>query len=160
MILFSTFFLAVLAVGCSTDSGFEPDADLVVIGAFIYSGEPVQEVRLTATLPLGSEDSTATPINDAEVRLIKEGVFYELLSSAGDSGYYHYEGDDLIVGAGDELRIEVDYFGKTAWGETMVPEPPVGVAIADSNLVIPDMSNFVPGSGGGRVQSVRQQPGG
>ena len=64
---------ALMIMGCSEETLFVPESDLVVIRAYLYANEPVTEIQITSTLGLGSEDSIAPPINDAEVTLIKGG---------------------------------------------------------------------------------------
>ena len=90
-----------LSINCSEEispvSSFEDGNDMFVIRAYVYAGEPVSDIKITSVLPLGSEDQSAPPINNAQVTLIKDGIQYSLEPSPGDSGYYHYSGDDLIV---------------------------------------------------------------
>ena len=119
--------------------------DTVVIRAFLYAGEPVSDIRITSVLPLGSEEETVPPINDAQVAIIKNGNRYVLEPSPGDSGYYHYSGSDLTIQTGDNLRIEVNSFNKLAAGETVVPEPPDNVTISGDKILVP---NFGEGFGG------------
>jgi len=128
-------------VGCSTESPLISEEEGLVIWAYLYTGEPVNSVRLTATISLDSEESDPPPINDAFVNLIKDGKRFELVPSPGDSGFYHYEGTDLTIETFDEFSIEVEYLEKTATARTIVPEAPVGVQISSSTMVIPDFSN-------------------
>ncbi len=128
--------------GC--DAAVAPsDSDLVVIEAFLFAGEPVQDIRLTATVPLGEDPDSAPTIDDATVRLIKEGVTYALTPTGAD-GRYEYLGTELVIADGDEFRLEVEHFGRVAWGETVVPAPPAGVAIDADTLFAPNL-----GFGGG-----------
>ncbi len=150
MIIVTQRYMVVLAtigtmlVGC--DTAVDPSgSDQVVIEAFLFAGEPVQDIRLTATVPLGEDPNGAPTIDDATVRLIKEGVTYAL-TSAGEDGRYEYLGADLVVAEGDEFRLEVEYFGRVAWGETVVPAPPLGVAIDADTLFAPNIEF----GGGGR----------
>ncbi len=131
-----------ILVGCDNpvDQG---ETDLVVIEAFLFAGEPVQDIRLTATVPLGVDPDSAPTIDDATVRLIKEGVTYALTPTGAD-GRYEYLGTDLVIADGDEFRLEVEHFGRVAWGETVVPAPPAGVAIDADTLFAPNL-----GFGGG-----------
>ena len=134
---------ALVLVGC--DNPFDQgDDDLVVIEAFLFAGEPVQDIRLTSTVPLGEDPDSAPVIDDAVVRLMKDGVTYAL-TPFGEEGRYEYTGTDLAIVEGDEFRLEVEYFGRVAWGETVVPEPPLGVGIDGDTLFAPTL-----GTGGGR----------
>ncbi|HDL19141.1 MAG TPA: DUF4249 family protein [Bacteroidetes bacterium] len=135
--LFPLFFLSLIVLtGCTTRSPLEPDYEQVVIRGYLYSGEPVSDIQVTGTLPLGSQDSLAPPINDAEVTLVKNSVQYKLLPSAGDSGYYHYTGTDLTIEPGNEFRIQVSCFGRVATGGTTVPAVPQNVKLSADVLTI------------------------
>jgi len=127
--------LLLLAACDSTDAG-EAD-DLLVVEAFLYAGEPVNDIHLSTVIPLNSEDSLARPINDADVRLVKDGRTYALTPS-GDDGSYFYSGDDLIVETGDVFQLEVDRGGTHITAETVVPAPPTGVAMTQNALVVPN----------------------
>ena len=133
--------------GCDDAVNVE-DTDLVVVQAFLFAGEPVQDIRLTSTVPLGSDPDSAPGIDDAVVRLIKDGLIY-LLEATGDSGRYSYPGSDLSVLQGDLFRLEVDYFGRVAWGETVVPAPPTDVAMDGDTLFAPTLGGGGGGRGGG-----------
>jgi len=136
-----------LAVAACDDPIDPFEADLVVVEAFLFAGEPVRDIRLTATVLLGEDPALAPTIDDADVMLFKNGVGY-VLTSVGDSGRYEYTGNDLVVAEGDEFRIEVAYFGRVAVGETIVPAPPVNVAVDGDTLFAP-VINFGGGGGGG-----------
>ena len=119
-----------------------------MVEAFLYSGEPVNDIRLTYTIPLGSTDTVGPPINDAEVVLRRDGTAYALVPS-GSAGFYHYPGADLQVSVGDQFRIEVTHSGQTVSGETAVPSPPSGVQISDDVLSVPEIGRGTGGGGGG-----------
>ena len=114
------FFILILLLStgliflaCETESPLEIQNDQVVIQGYLYANESVQDIRITRTLPIGSDESDPPPINDASVRLIKDGQSYTLVPIEGDSGYYEYPDNDLSVETGDVFGIEVDYFGTT-----------------------------------------------
>ena len=138
---------AVLWNGCSSGTPLDVERDLVVIMGYLYAGEPVDAVRVSSTVALDVDSMLSPPINDAVVALIRDSVRYELTPSSGDSGYYHYDGSDLAVNVGDEFAIEVQYYGNTASGETIVPTPPKGVTISDDTMtvVVYDFDDMVPG---------------
>jgi hypothetical protein len=120
--------------GCEADPlSPVPDARFVV-QAFLYAGEPVTDVRITAVLPLGAADSVAPPINHAQVTLRKEGIRYVLLPTPGNAGFYHYAGEDLTVAVGDTFDLEVAVDGVTASGRTTVPPPPDSVRVSSTEL--------------------------
>ena len=127
---------------CNEGSPVEPSLEQIVIRAYLYAGESVSDIQLTRTILLSSTDSIAPPVNDANVTLRKSGQAYQLMQSPGDSGYYHYPGNDLQVRAGDRFDIEVLFQGRTSTAWTVVPPPPDGVTISSDKLVIPSTADF------------------
>lgn len=148
--LFSPLLLAfalLSPVSCSDDPTGTTATELLVIEAFLFAGEPVRDVRVTETIPLSSEDKTPVPINDAAVRLIRDGVAYDLVPS-GTGGYYEYPGD-LAVAVGDRFAIEVTYRGETATGETTVPPPPTDLVLSSSVVYAREFGRGRTRGGGG-----------
>ena len=76
------------------------------------------------TFALTSADTIGRPVGNANVALEKNGVVYALRASPGDSGYYHYAGNDLSVQAGDHFKILIEHNGQLTHGETVIPSPP------------------------------------
>ncbi len=120
--------LAALFASCDVTAGLEDvNLDYLVIEGYLYSDRNITDIRLTAPVPM-EEDTTGLPVTDASVRLIKNERVYELVPR-DNNGYYHYPGDDLTIKEGDHFRIEADYFGKTAFAETLVPFAPENVVV-------------------------------
>jgi len=144
----------VLIISCSNENPIVAESDLIVIQAYLYANEPVTDIRITSTLPLDSEETSGFPINDAAVKLVRNDNTYELVPSPGDSGYYHYPGDDLTVNYADVFEIEIEHSGKMITAETNVPEQPTGVALSSGRMVVPyDIRDFL--FGGGNFDSLR-----
>lgn len=135
--------LLVLA-GCDSSS-IESADDIAVIEAFLFAGEPVDDIIVTSTIPFNSADTVASPINDADISLTKNGITYPL-SASGDDGRYHYAGDDLTVEPGDQFMFTMEYLGQTISAETQVPPAPISVALDTTIFEVPTF-NF--GGGGG-----------
>jgi Domain of unknown function (DUF4249) len=132
---------ALILAGCEENSPLLPEAEQVVVQAYLYANEPVTDIRLTTTYAITSEDTAGAPINDAVVSLEKNGQIYRLVSTPGDSGYYHYAGNDLEVNIGDKFEIFVEYNDKAVTGETIIPPPPKNIALSTDRFVI-DTSNI------------------
>ena len=144
--------LAACALSACDSTSTEPTTtDLVVVEAFLFAGEPIDDIRLTETILL-SDTIDAPPINDAQVVLVKNGLSYSLIAT-GDSGYYEYPGNDLAVEAGDSFGIEITYLGAVATGETVVPNAPVGVGIDRDTLWVPEFGIGMGGGGFNREDS-------
>ena len=134
-------------LGCAdTGTEIEDDARQVVIEAFLFAGEPMTDFRITETVPLGEDPALAPTVDDAVVRLVR-GEDSWTLSRLETPGSYGYPGDDLVVRQGDRFRIEVEAFGRTATGETVVPEPPLGVELDKDSLQVPVIGPGVVQSG-------------
>ena len=116
-----------LVAACDTASP-ELEPDVVVVRAFLYAGEPVDDIQLTATSVLTSAAEEGAPITDAAVFLIKSEnaeIFYPLVPKPSRAGFYHYEGDDLSVAPGDTFFLAVDYQGRLTTAATYLPREPV-----------------------------------
>ena len=126
--------------GCS-DITTSPEADArqVVVEAFLFAGEPVDDVRLTETVPLGEDPAMAPTVDDAIVTLTR-GSERWLLTRLEEPGTYGYSGVDLEVREDDLFRIEVEAFGRIATGETVVPGPPAGVELDKDMLEVPEIT--------------------
>lgn len=132
-----TIAIAAMALhGCDSSSPLLPEREALVVRAYLYAGEPVADVQLATTYALTSDAAGGAPINDAAVRLEKNGASYSLARSAGDSGYYHYPGADLFVQAGDHFRIVVERANALTTGETTIPAPPRHLKISQNEFVI------------------------
>ena len=133
---------------CSdTTTSPEEDARQVVVEAFLFAGEPVDDIRLTETVPLGEDPALAPTVDDAVVTLTR-GSERWLLSRLEEPGTYGYLGDDLQIREGDLFGIEVAAFGRTATGGTVVPGPPDGVQLDKERLEVPQLApgSFQPGA--------------
>jgi hypothetical protein len=129
--------LAMILIFASCETPFSvSEDDRFVVQAYLYAGEPVTDVRVTSILPLGSEDLAAPPINHANITLIKNGLRYTLVPSPGDSGYYHYPGDDLVIETGDIFDFEGTVDGITATARTTVPSPPDEVSVSPAAVPV------------------------
>jgi hypothetical protein len=139
-----------IASSCSDTSATAPNEQLPVVRAYLYANEPVNDIRLSYTAPIGTPDSladaAAPPINNATVVLIRRGVRYALQPSGGDSGYYKYSGTNLTVAEGDVFNLEVTVGSKTITATTTVPIRPSGASVSSTTLTVP---SFTGGRGGG-----------
>lgn len=133
LLLFSIFFFS-----CEEENLNNIAENQFVVEAFLYKGEPVEDIRIKTTFPLTDVEDTSMPINDAVVTLKRSGESYSLLSS-GNEGYYHYPLDDLTVNTGDEFLLEVIYNGITATAETKVPTPTEGLSLSVDSLKVPQL---------------------
>ncbi|MFH1850724.1 MAG: DUF4249 family protein [Candidatus Neomarinimicrobiota bacterium] len=131
-----------LIMGCTDDSPLVSDQDLIVVWAYLYGGEQLVKIKLTSTLPLDADTALAPPINDAAVALINAGQRYDFKPAPGDSGYYQYNGTDLILESGDDYEIEITYGDQFVTARTVIPEQPVAVAINSTRMEVPNFDDW------------------
>jgi len=117
--------------GCSKNPVL-PTESQVVVQAFLFDHEAVNDIFVGRSNPVGSEDSTNQPITTAVVSLQKNGITYGLVADASRAGYYVYNSMDLTVAAGDQFSLRVLADGTTVTADTEVPQKPVGVSISQS----------------------------
>ncbi|MCK5148940.1 DUF4249 family protein [bacterium] len=139
--------LILVSTGCDEDSPLAAGNSLLVVEAYLFAGQPVTHVKLSETYAISGDDSTAPPVNNAVVQLIKGNQSYILEKADGDSGWYHYTGNDLIIEKDDTFSLEIQHDDQIIRAETTVPAAPAALTLDDSTLGIMDFSNFTPGSG-------------
>lgn len=139
--------LAALTAACGDTAVTSVGAAKPVVRAYLYAGQPVNDIQLRWSVPIGTSDSAsaAPPINDATVTLMRGGQRFALVKSAGDSGYYQYNGSDLVIREGDAFSLEAKVSGQTITAQTIVPTKPSGARMAATTLKIPNFT-FGPGS--------------
>ena len=121
---------------CTDESPLVPENDLVVVQAYLYAGEAVNDIRLTSTLPLDADTTEGLPISNAEVVLIKKEQRFSLISTAEKPGYYNYPGTDLVVETGDNFKVEIFYNDDIISADTYVPEAPDDLDISEAVLEV------------------------
>ena len=150
-------FATMLATGCDSTSVSSDPGDEIVVEAFLFAGEPVDDIRLTEVLGLQAEDLTQVPVTDATVSLFKEGRRFELTHTDSD-GVYAYVGSGLTIEEGDVIQLEVLNGDQVITSETTVPGPPDDLTLSDVVLGIPQIGaggGGGPGGSGGRPDPSR-----
>jgi hypothetical protein len=140
-------FVVLVIAGCDSTSVSNEAGDEIVVEAFLFAGEPVDDIRLTKVLALDAEDLTQVPVTNASVTLTKSGVRYGLEHTSVD-GNYSYLGSDLSVEQGDVFELEVLHGDRVITSETTVPRPPENLELSDVVLGIPQIG--IGGGPGGR----------
>lgn len=149
--LLTLSLLSMTLAACESDLEFiAPDPEIFVVQAFIFVDEPVTSVTITGVLPIDADSTEVAPaISDGAITLIRNGVRFELVATSGEPGHYNYPGNDLLIGVGDVFQLEAVVDGKMATAETVVPLPPVGLALSEDSLVAPTFGGGGRGRGGG-----------
>ena len=115
---------------CASDPVAPTDSDdLMVVVAYLFVGEAVDDIHISKTVPLGEDPTTAEPVDDATERLM-HGTDVFTLTPAGD-GRYRYDGVDLVVGPGEEWGLSIERNGSVVvTASTVTPAAPTGVALS------------------------------
>ncbi|MQY80148.1 MAG: DUF4249 family protein [Bacteroidetes bacterium] len=113
-----------------------------VVQAYLYSKDPVDDIRLTKMINYAMSDTMTISINDANIIIRSEGEIYELVASEGDSGYYFYPGDDLVVAPNKKFELEFEYHGEKISAETVVPDTPPQANISEEVLYMDQVNEF------------------
>lgn len=130
------FFSTISYFSCQEENLNDIAEKQFVVEAFLYAGEPIEDIKIKTTYALSASEDISVPINDAEVTLIKNGERFNL-ASTNDNGFYNYTGNDLLVETNDIFQLEVNYNGILATAETIVPTPTTGLDLSKDTLFVP-----------------------
>jgi hypothetical protein len=109
-----------------------------VVEAYIYSNEPVKNIKVKETLSIQSTDTIAPPIKDATVILKKLNKEYALQFDEKSSSYF-YPQNDLEVKPNDVFDIVVTSKDRKATASTVVPLPTKALTISSNRMLIPQI---------------------
>ena len=121
----------------------DADVDLLVVEAFLYAGEPVENVKISRAISLTSTDTVAVPVNGASVSLVRNDRTFTL-SQVGLEGRYAYLGEDLNIKSGDVFELSIVADGQSATAVTEVPPPPENVVLSGEILEVPSFGGGPP----------------
>ncbi len=142
LFLYFLSFTFILFSSCEDDTIVNSSSNDIVVSAYLYANQPINDIQITSTLPLGSQDTIAPPVSDANVTIIKASKEYMLFSDVNRPGYYTYEANDLNILSGDVLDLVVEHNAEVVKSKTSVPQKPLNPELDDDQLVVPDFSNF------------------
>ena len=117
-------FLLVLIYSCENEDVVVDSEDIPVVEAYLIPGMPINKIKLTKLIPYSTEeeDIILETINDADIYILSEGNEFLLSSMPGDSGYYYYPDNTVIIEANKEYSIEFDYNNKLVSATTFSPK--------------------------------------
>jgi hypothetical protein len=109
----------------------------IVIEGYLYPHQAVNDIRISRNLPLNTNLTRKTLyIPDAVVQITDlqngAGIPY-LLTYNPDSGFYQYDGSDLVIEYGGkyQLNVEANIEGKTLQASSVTRVPLEGFKIMD-----------------------------
>ncbi len=122
-----------LALQCSEEVKTHDD---FVVEAYIYSSEPIHNIKIKQTLPVTQAETEAPPVPDATVIMKKAGKEFSLVFNK-ESGTYFYPGNDVQVKPNDVFEISVTNKSRVATGTTVVPLATKGLKTSSDKIYIP-----------------------
>ena len=131
-----------ISQACTDETAESPFVNTVVVAAYIYAGQPAKNFKVTRLIPFNADSTDEFYINDAEIDIIHNEKPYRLILSPGDSGYYHYPGEDLRILASETYELRMNYFGEEINAFTTVPEKPDGLEITTQELFVEPIYEF------------------
>lgn len=142
--------ILIILTGCESENISEISLEKAVVQGYLYANAPVTDISLSQLIPYGLDVSSVAPVNDLAITITHENKDYPLSISPGDSGYYHYAGDDLIIKEGNTYKLNFEYGGNAVSATTTVPTPPTGLSLSDSIIYIEQVvfGQGFPGGGG------------
>jgi hypothetical protein len=140
-LIITILWIWVLA-GCGDDDTILPYMETLIVEGYLYTGEPVTNIKLSKLIPLTGDVDEDYSVNDAVVEISREGISYSLILSPGDSGNYHYPGDDLIIEAGQTYNLRIEYNDEVITSETTVPDQPDSMVLSLDEVKIEPIYDF------------------
>ena len=134
--------LSFLFHACTDESEEIPLVNTAVVIGYLYAGETVKHIKVSSLIPFNADSTEDFYINDAEIDIINNGKSYRLTLSEGDSGYYHYPGEDLEILAGETYDFRMNYYGEEITAQSTVPQIPNGLAISTDEIFIEAIYEF------------------
>ena len=140
--------LSVLSIiiisSCEDVPDFELGKSEPVVEAFIYEGEPIDDIYLKKTTPFNSGNSSEPEIiTDALVTISKNDQDFILSAKSDQPGRYFYDGNDLSINIGEKYQLAFEYEGKMISSNTTIPSEPEGVSISPKSVRIPEIKTLL-----------------
>lgn len=132
---YAATLLCLALLSCS-ETGTDPEEDLIVVRAYLFSGEPVQDIFLSSPVLIGDEATEGPPITDAMISLTRDGTLYPLEHNSARPGQYSYPGNDLLPGPGDVFSLDITGVGSHVSASTVVPPAPISVTANRETLKV------------------------
>jgi hypothetical protein len=135
---------AILIASCTDEEvpAYLEGYEKVVVNAFLYEGEPVDDIRITRLITYEQTDSISNYLNHLQVYLSKGDLTYLLESYPGDTGCYHYTGDDLEIVSGDQFDLAFMFNDEKIRSTTIIPERPAPVVMNMDTIYLRKLVDF------------------
>ncbi len=132
-------FLFVMLVTCFGCDEEPLQGENYVVEAYLYAGEKVERIKIKAVESIDVEETNDIILTDAQVKLKKNNLSYQLLFDKTKESYY-YSGSDLEVKVNDTFELEVIVGNRISNATTIVPKATKGIKISGNQIIIPPIS--------------------
>ncbi len=140
--------------GCNSEDDEAPDGlNMIIVEAYVHSGEPVHNIRLSKMSSEGLANSPA--VSQADVKIHWEGGEFALTPHSSIPG--RYDGDSLhtIPDAGT-IHLQIRHYDRQYTAQSTIPAPITGLELsqnvislqgaqADETLVVLSWDELGPG---------------
>jgi hypothetical protein len=123
-----------LTLGGCAEPVSPTDLNQLVVQAYLYAGQPVNDIYISTCFAIGSTDTSGLPVTNAAVQVLRDGTAFALVPDESRPGYYGYSGSDLSIRTGDRFSIDVQWGSQHATASTVVPDPPAGISVCQDTL--------------------------
>lgn len=128
-----------LIAGCESNSNMD-DGKRLVIEAFLYEGQRIDDVQVKELVPLSSGEGSYL-IADAQV-LIRTSAGMEFMLNPMEDEPGRYFTDEVIVERGVVYELEAVHEDQVIRGETFLPAEPTGLSLSTDILHIRQITDF------------------
>jgi len=121
MKFFKIFFLLVilfLILSCNQESIEQTDTKTTIVEGYLFSGKPLDSLKITQSNSYGQEDEDLVTIDDMSITIAVDNNQFELTSIG--NGYY--QNKNLIIDAGKNYKLAFERDAEIISAETYVPE--------------------------------------
>jgi len=116
-------FLTIITATACYEPPTKPEfKDTLILGAYLYVGQPVDSIFLGKSLPIGVPYSDArAAVQDAQITLSRGSKHYVLSEYDQHPGVYYLPADSLIIEASESYDIDVRFADHHLRASTTAP---------------------------------------
>ena len=109
--------LSILYFSCEQDSITTLNSQTAVVDAYLFAGQPVEEVRITESFTYSNNDSLLTTLDDLTVQIMDESNIYDLVNT----GNGVYQNKALIVEEDKNYTLSFEFNAELVQATTYIP---------------------------------------
>lgn len=132
-----TIIITILTACLSACSNLEENINKSkpVLEAYMYANQNRVDIKVTDMADF-SEVGKELLIDNADIKILKDGEYFQLQHDDNNLGHYVYEGNKPIMEEGDIFGIKMVYNGNVVEGNTVIPQKPEGVSLSKTSISV------------------------